>query len=43
MLAIPGRSLNAIINLLGIYFLVLGAIRLVRSIGALRNRRVHAW
>jgi uncharacterized membrane protein HdeD (DUF308 family) len=43
MLAIPGRSLNAIINLLGIYFLVLGAIRLVRSIGAWRNRRVHAW
>ena len=39
MLAIPGRSLDAIITLLGIYFLVLGAIRLVQSLAAWRGRR----
>jgi uncharacterized membrane protein HdeD (DUF308 family) len=39
MLAIPGRSFNAIITLLGLYFLVLGAIRLVQSLGAWHSRR----
>jgi uncharacterized membrane protein HdeD (DUF308 family) len=34
MLAFPGRSLDAIITLLGLYFLVLGAIRLVRALAA---------
>jgi uncharacterized membrane protein HdeD (DUF308 family) len=39
MLAIPGRSLDAIITLLGLYFLVLGAIRLVQSLAAWYGRR----
>jgi uncharacterized membrane protein HdeD (DUF308 family) len=39
MLASPGRSLNAIITLLGLYFLVLGAIRLVQSLAAWYGRR----
>ena len=39
MLAIPGRSLNAIITLLGLYLLVLGAIRLVQSFAAWYGRR----
>ena len=39
MLAIPGRSLNAIITLLGLYFLVLGTIRLVQSLAAWYGRR----
>ena len=40
MLAIPGRSLNAIITLVGLYFLVLGAIRLLQSLAAWYGRRV---
>jgi len=32
MLAFPGRGLDAIITLLGLYFLVLGAIRLVHAL-----------
>jgi uncharacterized membrane protein HdeD (DUF308 family) len=39
MLASPGRSLNAIITLLGLYFLVLGAIRLGQSLAAWYGRR----
>jgi uncharacterized membrane protein HdeD (DUF308 family) len=39
MLAIPGRSLDAIVTLLGLYFLVLGAIRLVQSLAAWYGRR----
>jgi uncharacterized membrane protein HdeD (DUF308 family) len=39
MLGSPGRSLNAIITLLGLYFLVLGAIRLVQSLAAWYGRR----
>jgi uncharacterized membrane protein HdeD (DUF308 family) len=39
MLGIPGRSLDAIITLLGLYFLVLGAIRLVQSLAAWYGRR----
>jgi uncharacterized membrane protein HdeD (DUF308 family) len=39
MLAIPGRSLDAIITLLGLYFLVLGAIRLVQSLAGWHGRR----
>lgn len=39
MLAIPGRSLDAIITLLGLFFLVLGAIRLVQSLAAWYGRR----
>jgi len=39
MLAIPGRSLDAIVTLLGLYFLVLGAIQLVQSLAAWYGRR----
>ena len=39
MLGIPGRSLDAIITVLGLYFLVLGAIRLVQSLAAWYGRR----
>jgi len=38
MLASPGRSLDAIITLLGLYFLVLGAIRLFQSLAAWYGR-----
>jgi uncharacterized membrane protein HdeD (DUF308 family) len=38
MLAIPGRSLDAIITVLGLYFLVLGAIRLFQSLAAWYGR-----
>ena len=39
MLASPGRSLHAVITLLGIYLLVLGGLRLVHAAGAWRRRR----
>ena len=38
MLGSPGRSLDAIITLLGLYFLVLGAIRLFQSLAAWYGR-----
>ena len=39
MLGIPGRSLDAIITLLELYFLVLGAIRLAQSLAAWYGQR----
>ena len=39
ILGSPGRSLDAVITLLGLYFLVFGAIRLVRSLAIWRGRR----
>ncbi|HKD32110.1 MAG TPA: DUF308 domain-containing protein [Gaiellaceae bacterium] len=39
ILGSPGRSLDAIIMLLGLYFVVLGAIRLVQSLAARHGRR----
>ena len=39
MVSIPGRSLDAVITLLGLYFLVLGVIRLVQWLAAWRTRR----
>jgi uncharacterized membrane protein HdeD (DUF308 family) len=39
MLASPGRSLHAVITLLGIYLCVLGGLRLVHAAGAWRDLR----
>jgi uncharacterized membrane protein HdeD (DUF308 family) len=39
LLASPGRSLHAVITLLGIYLLVLGGLRLVDAAEAWRHRR----
>ena len=39
MLASPGRSLHAVITLLGIYLLVLGGLRLLHAAEAWRQRR----
>jgi uncharacterized membrane protein HdeD (DUF308 family) len=39
MLASPGRSLHAVITLLGIYLIVLGGLRLVHAAEAWRHRR----
>jgi len=41
MLGIPGRSLDAIVTLLGLYFLVLGAIRFVQALAAWHAGRTN--
>jgi uncharacterized membrane protein HdeD (DUF308 family) len=38
LLASPGKSLNAVITLLGVYLLVLGGLRLVQAANAWRDR-----
>jgi uncharacterized membrane protein HdeD (DUF308 family) len=40
ILASPGKSLGAVITLLGVYLLVLGGLRLVQAANAWRERRV---
>ena len=39
LLASPGKSLSAVITLLGVYLLVLGGLRLVQAANAWRERR----
>ena len=39
LLASPGKSLNAVITLLGVYLLVLGGLRVVQAANAWRERR----
>jgi len=39
LLASPGKSLQAVITLVGVYLLVLGGLRLVRAAEAWRERR----
>lgn len=39
LLASPGKSLNAVTTLLGVYLLVLGGLRLVQAANAWRERR----
>jgi len=40
LLASPGKSLQAVVTLVGIYLLVFGGLRLVRGAEASRERRV---
>jgi uncharacterized membrane protein HdeD (DUF308 family) len=42
LLGSPGRSLDAVITLLGLYFLVAGAIRLLQALAAWHERRRRA-
>jgi uncharacterized membrane protein HdeD (DUF308 family) len=39
LLASPGKSLHAVIMLLGIYLVVFGGLRLVHAVEAWRDRR----